>query len=229
MSTSEDNIYRYDDVEPEHGLKGDPVLAGVIEAHIETHYGPESTIWRHPLSKEQGSPIFLRLVQPTEERPFLTAITVGMSERPMVFEDEEFSCELVMVLPPDWPLEPEIMTWPLMALDQLAHFPHEYKTFLGPGNTIQNPYPWSPCGLNGAIIGTQLLAPSDEATQLVHEGREIELLAPWLLYQDEMQLKFDHGPEHLLDACLEAGVCEAIMPDRPSFAPKRRRRFFRRR
>lgn len=131
----------------------------------------------------------------------------------------------MIVLPPDWSFEDEINTWPLLALDQLAHFPHEYNTFIGPGNTIQNPFPWSPSGMNGAVIGSQMLAPSEEAESLVHEGREIHFLGAWFLYQDEMQVKLDEGVDRFVDLCIEAGVSEVVDPDRPSFAPRKRRRF----
>jgi Suppressor of fused protein (SUFU) len=225
-----DDIRRYDDVEPSHGLVGDPALVAAVEAHIAEHYGTESTVWRHPISEEQGSPISLRLVRPTPDRPALTAITVGMSERAMGSGDAELSCELVIALPPDWSLEQEIDAWPLFALDQLAHFPHEYKTVLGFGHTIQNPYPWSPSGLTGALIGDQVLAPSEAATKLQYRGREIQFLGAWFLYPDEMQVKLDHGVERLWELCVDAGISEAVKPDRPSFvAPKRRRGFFRRR
>ena len=147
----------------------------------------------------------------------------------MVAGDEELSCELVIVFPPSWSFEQEIDTWPLLALDQMAHFPHEYNTFLGPGHTIQNPYPWSPNGFTGALIGNQILAPSEEAELLRNGDREIHFLGAWFLYQDEMQLKLDEGVERLWDLCVDAGITEAVDPERPSAAPKRRRGLFRRR
>ena len=87
----------------------DPALAAAIEAHIAEHYGPEFD-------------------RPTDERPALTAITVGMSERPMVSGDRELSSELVIVMPPEWAFDEPAYWWPLLALDQIAHFPHEYGT-----------------------------------------------------------------------------------------------------
>ena len=125
---------------------------------------------------------------------------------------------------------PESVVWRHpMALDQLAHFPHEYGTLLGPGHTIQNPFPWSPTGLIGALFAEQCLAPSEAAETLVHEGRDISFNAVYFLYEDEMQLKLDKGAEHLWDLLAEANVTEAVDPDRPSVAPRRRcRGLFRR-
>lgn len=224
MST-DPNIFRYDDGPvADTGLRGDPQLTAAIEAHIAEHYGPESVVWHHPMAELDGSPIHLRIVQPTAERPALTVITVGMSERPMRAGDRELSSELVIVLPPEWRFEQPSDLWPLLALDQLANFPHEYDTLLGPGHTIQNPFPWSPTGLIGALFAEQCLAPSEAAETLVHEGRDIHFNAVYFLYEDEMQLKLDKGAEHLWDLLSDAHVTEAVNPDRPSVAPRRRRR-----
>ncbi len=219
------NILRYEDGPvADTGLRGDPALTAAIEAHIAEHYGPQSAVWRHPMPEQEGSPIHLRIVRPTAERPALAVITVGMSERPMRAGDRELSSELVIVLPPTWSFDEPSDTWPLLALDQLAHFPHEYGTLLGPGHTIQNPFPWSRSGLIGALFAEQCLAPSEAAELLVHEGRDIHFHAVYFLYEDEMQLKLEQGAEHLWDLLAEANVTEAVDPDRPSVAPRRRRR-----
>ncbi len=185
MSGSEEKIYRYEDGPvPDNALRGDPALVAAIDAHIAERYGPASTVWRHPISESEGSPIHVRIVQPTPERPAITAITVGM----------------------------------------IAHFPHDYSAFLGPGNTIQNPYPWSPNGFTGALIADQVLTPSESAELMTHDGREIHFLGVWFLYQDEMQLKLDEGVDRLWDLCVDAGISETVDAERPSAAPHRKRR-----
>ncbi len=172
----------------------------------------------------------MRIVRPTPERPAITAITVGMSERPMVAGDAQLSCELVLVFPPSWSFEREIDTWPLLALDQIAHFPHENGTYLGPGHTIQNPYPWSPNGFTGALIADQVMTPSEAAEVMTHDGRDIHFLGVWFLYEDEMQVKLDDGVDRLWDLCVDAGISEAVDPQRLSAArPGKRRGLFRRR
>ena len=225
MST-DPNIYRYEDGPvADSGLRGDPALVAALEAHITAHYGPDSTVWQHP---EMTSPIRIRIVPPTEARPAITLITVGMSERPMVAGDEELSSELVVVLPPDWSFDDPCDTWPLLALDLLANFPHEYSTLFGPGHTIQNPFPWTPTGLIGTLVAQQRLAPSDAAELLVHDGREINFYAAYFLYEDEMQFKLEHGVDELWSRLVDAGVTEAVDLERASVAPRRRRGLFRR-
>jgi hypothetical protein len=225
MST-DPNIFSYEDGPvADHGLRGDPALTAAIEAHIAEHYGPESTVWRHPMPEEERpSPIHIRIVQPTDERPALTLITVGMSERPMVSGDHQLSTELVIVLPPDWSFDEPVDTWPLLALDLLANFPHEYGTLLDRGHTIENPFPWTPSGLIGSLVADQCLAPSEDAEVLVYEGREIRFFGVYFLYADEMQFKLDHGGEQLWDLLVDAGVTETVEPNRASVAPRRRRR-----
>ena len=216
------NVHRYEPPDGDNGLRGDPALVAAIETHIAEHYGSESSVWRSPESEERDSPIHLRIVRPGPDRPALTAVTVGMSERPMVAGDVELSCELVMVMPPSWPLDDPAHWWPLLALDQLAHFPHDYKAFLRVGDTIENPYPWSPSGLSGAMLGDQVLVPSEAAETLTFAGREIHFVGAWLLYQDELDFKVKHGTERLWDLLVDAGVSEAVEPDRPSVVPRRR-------
>jgi hypothetical protein len=178
----------------------------------------------------EGSPISIRLIKPTPERPALTAITVGMSERPMVSEDEELSCELVVVLPPSWDFDEVAQTWPLLALELLAHFPHDHDAFIGLGHTIQNPFPWTQSGLCGAMVADQVLSPSEAAETLTFGERDIHFLGVWFLYEDEMKLKLEEGTERLWELLVESKVTEAVHPDRPSVVPARpKRSLFRRR
>jgi hypothetical protein len=220
MST-DPNIFRYEDgpVAGDGGLRGDPELVAALEAHIAEHYGPEWTVWRHP---EADTPVSIRIVRPTEERPAITLITVGMSERPMVAGDRELSSELVVVLPPEWSFEDPCDTWPLLALDLLASFPHRYDTLFGPGHTIENPFPWTPSGLIGTLVADQCLAPAEGAEVLVHEGREIHLYGAYFLYADEMRFKLENGVGALWDRLVDARVTEAVDLERASVAPRRR-------
>lgn len=225
--SADPNIYRYEDGPvADHGLRGDPALVVALEAHIAAHYGPDSAVWEHP---ERTSPIDIRIVQPTEQRPGITLITVGMSERPMVAGESELSSEFVAVLPPSWTFDDPADTWPLLALDLLANFPHEHATLFGPGHTIQNPFPWTRTGLIGTLVAPQCLASSEDAERLEYEGREINLNGAYFLYEDEMQFKLDNGVEALWDRLVDAGVTELVDLERASVAPRRRRGLFRRR
>ena len=67
-------------------------------------------------------------VKPTEQRPFQTLITSGMSDRPMAPPPDcsEYAyAELMICLPPDWPLTDSALgdpnySWPLEWIKLLA-------------------------------------------------------------------------------------------------------------
>ena len=68
----------------------------------------------------------------------LALMTTGMSDLPMKMPtgQEQFQyAELLIYLPPEWPLSAEAMRdpklfWPIKWLKQLALYPHEHQTFL---------------------------------------------------------------------------------------------------
>jgi hypothetical protein len=145
-------------------------------------------------------------VPPADERPFYTLATSGMSERPMrAPSDGRAYAELVLALPPDWPMEPEAFEderryWPFRLLQTLATLPHQFETWLWIGHTVPNgdpPEPYAPdTGLCCAMLGPALT-----------------VLA---LHRDEMEAKLEGGMEALIDPLDQAGVTELLDPARPS-------------
>ena len=113
--------------------------------------------------------IDLHIVMPTEERPAITVVTSGMSERPMRSPAGDLYAELMLVLPPTWPTpdDPDFESpsgyWPYRLLKELARLPHEYDTLLWTGHTVPNGDPPQPYGPNtklcGALIAPMLIAP----------------------------------------------------------------------
>jgi hypothetical protein len=74
------------------------------------------------------------------------------------------------------------------------------------------------------MIGEQVLAPSEAAETLTLDDRKIHFFGVWLLYEDELRFKIEHGTERLWDLLVDAGVSEAVDANRPSVAPPRRPR-----
>ena len=74
--------------------------------------------------------IDMHVMPPADDRPRATVITSGMSRWPMQGAPENYArAELVIALPPDWPLEhsafeDERNWWPLRLLQNLSHLPH---------------------------------------------------------------------------------------------------------
>jgi hypothetical protein len=127
-----------------HTPKGRPYRAAVadqaalqaIDDHIERHLGPVDFVF-HQLASDLVH-VDLHVVPPSDERPFLTIVTSGMSDLAMTGPDgaEELRyAELMIALPSDWPLDPDALKnerhhWPLRALEFLARLPHQHDSWL---------------------------------------------------------------------------------------------------
>ena len=215
---------------------GDPDLIDGLTEHLERHLGTEGMAF-HELVSDL---VHIDVLQagPTDELPFHTLMTCGMSERPMTappeLPDARYA-ELMLRLPPDWPMEQEAFEdesvyWPFRMLKMLARFPHEYDTWLGFGHTVPHgdpPEPFAPdTGLSGAIILAPVLGP--EGFELAEVGgRHINVLAVIPLHADELDLKLDKGTDALLDLLDRAELSELLNPGRASVV-RRRRGLFRR-
>src|SRR5262245_43817865 len=86
---------------------GDPASIEAISNHIETHLGKVAGVF-HELSDLVH--VDVHMVGPTQGRPYQYLVTSGMSDLPMAVPEgaEEWRyAELVVKLPPDWPLTQE--------------------------------------------------------------------------------------------------------------------------
>jgi hypothetical protein len=213
---------------------GDPELIEGLTDHVERHLGTEPRVF-HELVSDIVHVDVLHAA-PTDELPFNTLMTCGMSERPMAAPDdfpEGRYAELMLRLPPDWPLEDEAFKdesvyWPVRLLKTLARAPHEYDTWLWYGHTIPNadpPEPYAPdTELCGAILLTPVLGP-DGFDHADVAGREISVLAVIPIREDEMDLKLEKGAEELADLFDRAQLSEVVDPGRPTVVRRRRKLF----
>jgi hypothetical protein len=226
-------VIRHDTAAPVELVAGDEALVAAVDDHVARHFGPVTHVLHEHMSTYVH--VDLHVVMPTSERPAITVVTSGMSERPMA--NGQFA-ELMLILPPSWPTldDPEFSTregyWPYRLLKELARLPHEYRTALGPGSTVPNGDPPAPYSGNtelcGAMIAPMLMPNDDGAETIAYDGREIELLAVFPLHADEMRVKLDDGLDRLWELLDEARIMEILHEDRPSCVPKRRRGLFRR-
>lgn len=191
-----------------------------VEAHVEAHLGEVAVVWHELVSLHVHVDVLI--VEPTQERPWRTLVTVGMSQFPMLGEGgETWYAELVMALPPDWAIErPEGgASWPLTLLQFLARLPHQYDTLLWTGHTVPNDDPPQPyaesTSLCGALIAPLLLGP-DELATLPHDGHEISFLSVIPLHAAEMDYKLANGTAALYDRLDEAELSELLDERRPS-------------
>jgi hypothetical protein len=231
------NIKRYEAHDREfEPATGDPDLIDGLTEHLQRHLGSEGMVFHEVVSDLVH--IDVLQARPTDEFPFHTLLTCGMSERPMTVPQElpeARHAEVMLRLSPEWPMEQEAFQdesvyWPLRLLKMLARFPHEYDTWLGLGHTVPHgdpPEPFAPnTGLAGAIILPPVLGP--EGFELAEvAGRQINVLAVVPLHADELDFKLDKGTDDLLDLLDGAELSELLDPGRPSVV-RRRRGLFRR-
>ena len=201
-----------------------------LEAHFALHLGAPSFVWHELISSEVH--IDVHAVLPTQERPYYTLVTSGMSDKPMsVPPDLERGdalrfAELMLMLPEDWfrdprsseALEDERRYWPIRLLKALARFPHECETWLGFGHTVPNGDPPAPYAVDTELCCALLVPPVRVPPAFyelqLRDGREINVYAVVPLYAEELQLKLTRGTDALLDRFDVAEVTELLDPRR---------------
>lgn len=191
-----------------------------VSEHIKQHIGPIASVYHELISDLVH--IDLHLVAPTEDKPYHTLITSGMSDLPMNapegVEDSRFA-ELLISLPASWPLSEKAMKnethfWPIRWLKMLARFPHEYDTWLWYGHTIPNGDPPKPFAANTKLCCSLLLQPvrtPEEFLQLtISDEKTIAFFSLVPLYEEEMNFKLRHGVDALIECFQEEGIDEVL-------------------
>jgi hypothetical protein len=203
-----------------------------IVEHVTKHVGPVTNVFQEMHSDVIR--IDLLVAGPHEGRPFTTLVTCGMSELPMrvplenpddlALIPELRYAELLLSLPPDWPLTPDAFQdeanyWPLRWLKRLARLPHRMEGWLGLGHTVPNGEPPQPLGPNTAFAGWLIDEPvvlPRELIKLRTGQRVINFYAAVPLYPDEMEFKVRNGGGVLGRLLDQKKVNEQIDLNRPS-------------
>lgn len=202
-----------------------------IAAHVAAHIGPVHQVWHELISDLIH--IDILQVEPTDERPFWTLITCGMSERSMTVPQDAASyarAELFLCLPRDWPMsradfQNERHYWPIRLLKALARLPHDNDTWLGPGHSIGNDGELlTPYADNTLLCCALLLPPLVRVPTGFHELRladsQIRFFGVWPLYREEMDFKLENGLEALLKRLEKRRVTELVQFDRQNACSK---------
>lgn len=179
-----------------------------IKNHIEAHMGPIEKVLHELASDLVHIDIFW--VKPSEQRPYHTLITAGMSDMPMTVPANAIQyqyAELMMHLPKDWPMDQTSLAdpslfWPIKWLKLLARLPHEFSTFLAEGHTIPNGDPAEPFAENTKLCCMCITQPvcvsAEFSTLSITENQTIYFWNVFPLYQEEMDEKLDQGMNQLL-------------------------------
>ena len=220
-------------------VRGDTRTSATIAAHLQRHLGPVSEVLR-----EVGAdkvPIDIHVVPPSEQFPFYTLVTAGMSDQPMLTPAEAKPseappyAELCMLLPAEWPLPTpasgpstaelaadEAAYWPIRWLKMLARLPEEYHTWLGFGHTVPNGAEAAPLADNtrlGCLMLLTAISLPEEFQELrVGPAKTIQFYTLYPIYPEEMALKMNLGASALLDRFEEADLSDVVDLHRPNLA-----------
>ncbi len=230
VSLSGAPIFRYTDGENEWEAPHGEECIEEISDHIEQHIGEIDMVFHELVSDTVH--IDVHHVKPTEDRPFHTLITSGMSDLPMTTPEEYDAnpyMELMITLPADWQISDEAFRdeqwyWPIRQLKFLARFPHKFNTWFGWGHTIPNGNPAEPFADNTRFMGVVLAPPigvPDEFIELtINEDKEIHFFSLVPLYEEEMSLKLREGSDELFDRFDQHGINEVVNLKRRNMAKK---------
>lgn len=220
VSESGAAIYRHE--EKEFEFEGPAELDGEakekFEEHIETYIGPITMVFHEIISHLVHIDVYH--IEATEERPFHTLITHGMSDLAMnTPEDcEEWQyAELMCFLPPEWDLSEEgvkkdVNYWVVENLKYLARFPHEFDTWLAYGHTVQNGDPIEPfyetTKLCASLIIPTMMLEEEFSALKIRDDKIINIYNVFPIYKEEMDYKMKHGIDKLLEKFDEKGFTD---------------------
>ena len=149
---------------------------------------------------------------------------------PADVEEKYRHAELLMCLPPNWPVSDEAFRdprfgWPVRSLKFLARYPHAYSTWLVAGHTIPNGNPPAPLAPGTQQVALMLSFPillGEDVHQLTTaSGRVINFWSVISLYAEELELKLSEGTDALIERLGTAGLCDIVHPARPNVAAPR--------
>ena len=149
-------------------------------------------------------PITIHVIPASDERPFVTLFTSGMSERPMMVPDGEeiyAFAELFIQLPKDWKyqeLQNPQWNWPILWLRRIARLPHDGETWLGgPTTIIAEDEPPTP--INPGLPFTSMLLMAEHHFK-TDQGAILQLYRVTPLHTDERALEIRSGIPALMNA-----------------------------
>ena len=209
-----------------------------ITEYFESFLGESEFVLSEIVSDELQ--IDVHPIPPTDDDPYWTLFTTGMSGLPMnvppeAAESEDAPdvsllqyAELMLRLPPDWPIrelaneERADMYWPIGWLKRVARLPKDSDSWLGVGHTVQlsEPHEEAKSGGFSGILVMPALGPDEFGLIETSDGRLINVYSALVLYRDELDFKLKHGLDALLDKLGATELTDMIVPGRRSLVAK---------
>lgn len=210
---------------------GDEQSIEEIDRHIAEYIGEVDGVF-HELVSDLVH-IDVHIVAATDDRPFSTLITSGMSDKPMTVpagaEAFEYA-ELMIYLPADWPLEQsdfedEANYWPIRLLKMLARLPHEYETWLAVDHTVPNNDPPEPYADDTGFVCAMIHVPQMESEEFwrleIDDEKTVNFFSVVPLYPEETDYKLKRGAEALVERLHKEGISQIVDVGRKNVCRKR--------
>jgi hypothetical protein len=179
-----------------------------IQSFIAEHFGETENVLHEILSEIVH--LDLLPVAATDDFPFVTICTMGMSALPMHCpEDSDDSqvprhIELIIHLPADYPVQDlgsddfdNENWWPIEGLKFIARIPFMYETFIAVGHTIPNGDPPSPFSPRTNFVCWLVLPEmlNSDAQRMEGTKRNVTFLQIVPIYLEEMNFIMENGAD----------------------------------
>lgn len=204
---------------PPEAAPRDEVRRAAALTHLTEFLGDDYTVLHERVST--GLHLEVLVFQPTDEVPYVTLVTAGMSDLAMNAPEgyPGDRLELMIGVPRGWPgidpldraeMDEPANFWPIKLLKELAHIPSTHDSFLTWGHTILDEdnalfAPDSPYA--GAIIGPPAGYPPPTMRAQTPAG-PVEFLAVFPVTPEEMDYRIGvpGGGDALIDRLMEVGT-----------------------
>ena len=191
---------------------------------LTSHIGSILSTFRS--SKADLGGVKIHALSPREREDCILLSTDGMSETPMTMPAELSGfglerAELLLALPPDWPLSPLSMSdsgasWPLRLLWALTMYPRLRRTWLGRGHWVANGDPPVPYAANTRFCAAVLDWPAMLSDDLAVSDGGVHLYSVHPIYREELDFAARRGMDALLGRLRERAPDIALDPCRRS-------------
>lgn len=204
---------------------GDAAAAAAILAHIRKYVGPVESVFHEFEAGEFG--IDIHHVPPAKKRRAHTLVTTGLSNRPLPKGSGVGFAELVMRLPPDWPMSDDALdadsaAWPIVLLQALGRLPHENAVAYDFGLCIDGdglPFDLAAAtGFAGVLLAPPVTVPDAFWCLDAGDGKIVDFFGVVMLYPDEVALAKSEGVVALAHGLDALKVTELVKPGRKSAA-----------
>lgn len=192
------------------------------EEYIMEQFGEYESVFHELVSLDIHLDILI--IPPTEEHNYYQLITMGMGaysmNTPRELKDQELErAELVLCLPPTWNIQSskEEDYWPIRQLKSIARLPIYNDTWLGYGHTISSDEDNNPYASDTKFCSMLLVDVNKDRDLRIDGMGKINFYQLFPLYKEELEYKFHHDADSLLQRFDEEALSGVIDNQRKNF------------